>query len=624
MKDKLQSSPPEVEPNVPQRQRVAILDAGAQYGKVIDKKVRGLSVESVILPMNTPAEKLSGYSAIIISGGPQSVYAEDAPAFDPKIFDLNIPMLGICYGMHLLAHVSNGNVSRGNRREDGPCTITVEPDSLLFNGFDVDQEVLNSHGDSVMEVPEGYRVIGNSNGLIAAIENSELQRYGVQFHPEVDLTEHGDDILRNFLYKISGVTGEYTMEDRKEKAILEIREKVGSRKVLMLVSGGVDSTVCATLLNEAIGAENVIAIHIDNGFMREQESQKVKNALEAVGLTLTVIDAAEEFYAQVAGICDPEEKRKRIGDTFMTIADNAIRQLGIENENIVIAQGTLRPDLIESASKIASGKADAIKTHHNDTPAVRKLREAGRVIEPLSDYHKDEVRILGEQLGLPEELVWRQPFPGPGLAIRVICAEKPYRGDDFQEIEHALENFESDTVRASLLPIQTVGVQGDGRSYNYCVGLSGECNWSELLSIAKEIPKTIHSVNRVVYIFGEPITEPITEITPTYLTPSVVQQLRHADTIVNEILLQYGLLKTLSQVPVVLFPVHFGEPGNRSIAIRTFMTNDFMTGVPATPGKDIPEDVLQEMVNRILNEVDSISRVVYDLTSKPPGTTEWE
>jgi GMP synthase (glutamine-hydrolysing) len=283
----------------------------------------------------------------------------------------------------------------------------------------------------------------------------------------------------------------------------------------------------------------------------------------------------------------------------------------------------LRPDLIESASHLASSKAAVIKTHHNDTELVRELRAKGRVIEPLKDYHKDEVRELGAMLGLPQELVWRQPFPGPGLAIRLLCADKPYITDDFEQIGQQLKNFEDAQTSVHLLPVRTVGVQGDGRSYNYLAALSGEADWQQLFDKAREIPKRIHQINRVVYVFGDKLTGPVNEITPTFPEPEALAQLRLADRHVNEVLRKYGLHESLSQVPVVSFPVYFGKAGKRSIGIRTFITNDFMTGVPAVPGKQIPIEALDEIVKRVL-AVPGIARVAYDLTSKPPGTTEWE
>ena len=617
------------------REKLGILDAGAQYGKPIDRRIRELCVESELLPMDTPADELRGYKAIVISGGPESVYDENAPNFDPEIFRLGIPLLGICYGMHLMNYGARGKIERKPIREDGQETISVDISSKLFDGLDPNQVVLLTHGDSIGAVGDGFKQIADSNGLVAAIEDVDRKLYGVQFHPEVDLTENGMKIFHNFLYRISGFSGSYTLEDREEKAIRYIREIVGNKKVLLLVSGGVDSTVCSALVNKAIGAENVYAIHIDNGFMRLDESAKVKKALEDIGLELRVISACEAFYnaktifdgreiGPLNKITSPEEKRNIIGDQFIRIAEKAIAELGLNWVDLYLAMGTLRPDLIESASIIASSKANVIKTHHNDTNLVRKLRDEGRVIEPLRDYHKDEVRKLGESLGLPEELVWRQPFPGPGLGIRVICAKEPYVTDDFSEINERLKQYETSDISATLLPIRTVGVQGDHRTLSYLVGLSGEKDWKELFRIAKEIPKRIHKVNRVAYIFGDKIEGEVRSITSTQLTPEVISQLQCADDIVSNLLLEYDLIRSLSQVPVISFPVNFGIPGNRSIGIRTFITNDFMTGVPAVPGKDIPEVALETMVMKILSEVPRISRVAYDLTSKPPGTTEWE
>ena len=615
--------------------QVAILDAGAQYAKVIDRRIRDLAVESVILPLDTPITELIKFGAIIISGGPESVYSASVPKYDPELLKLDKPILGICFGMQLMNYVHGGTVERKEQREDGVFQIETTADSLIFDSLPPTQEVLLTHGDTVNKVAYNFRVIAMSNDLISGIEHNIYPWYGVQFHPEVDLTKYGKEILSNFLFKVAKLQPNYTMEDRVQQAIKEIKSKVGDGTALVLVSGGVDSTVAAALVTKAIGADRVFALHIDTGFMRQNESSAVSKSLKQFGLKLTVVDATQDFLsaqttlngkqtARLDQTINPEEKRNIIGDTFMKITEREVKRLNLPTDNTFLVQGTLRPDLIESASSGVTSKAEVIKTHHNDTSTVRQLRSQGKIIEPLADYHKDEVRILGEQLGLPAEIVWRHPFPGPGLAIRILCADEPYITLDFDKIDQELKKFATNNNQISLLPVRSVGVQGDGRTYSYAAAISGKPDWPILMELAKKLPKTIHQLNRVVYLFGPTLTQPVTEITPTKLQPPVIEQLRRADDIVTQELLKSGEIRQISQAPVILIPVGFDQPGSRTIVIRTIITNDFMTGIPATPGKQISINVVNKMVDRILAEVPGISRVAYDLTGKPPATTEWE
>ncbi|KPA85592.1 putative GMP synthase putativeglutamine amidotransferase [Leptomonas pyrrhocoris] len=648
----------------PAGEYVAILDAGSQYGKVIDRKVRELRVETVILPLDTPVERLrndENLKGVIISGGPCSVNDASALRYDKALFTMGKPVFGICYGMQMLAETFGGEVQRGKVREDGQDEIEMDTSSPIFAGLKPKEAVLLTHGDSITSAGPAMKVIARSSAnIIAGVQHSSLPLFGVQFHPEVELTVSGKTMFYNFLH-FCGCAFTFTMEDREAVALRLIRERTaGGQKVLCLASGGVDSTVCAVLLLKALGPERVECIHIDHGFMRLHESTQVVEALQAAGVHLHLVKAQDDFAQATTEMAakgsrpsyttkklcettDPEEKRNIIGNTFMKVCDRVIKELQLDVNNLLLAQGTLRPDLIESGSKYASANADAIKTHHNDTAVVRQLRDAGRIIEPLCDYHKDEVRELGVRLGIPRHLVERQPFPGPGLAIRTLCSDgTPFRDAAFAETEATVKRVcsgEGDAavttlartagLSACVLPVRTVGVQGDGRTYAYAAALSMQAfpraeQWQTLMHLAKVIPKTAHAVNRVVFMFGAAEPNSPIEVTPTCLTTDVLDKLRLADGAVNAILMEHELVRVLSQVPIILVPVGFHVKGGYSVVVRTFLTSDFMTGVPATPGSAyMPLKVLEEIAAAV-QQLDFVGRVMYDLTAKPPGTTEWE
>jgi GMP synthase (glutamine-hydrolysing) len=644
------------------KERCAILDFGAQFGKVIDRRIRESAVYCEILPLNTPASKIveDGYNAIVISGGPNSVYAPDAPAYDPEIFQLGLPILGICYGFQVINKEFGGNVGREELREDGQVDIEVDNSSEFFHALDPVQRVLLTHGDSVTEktVAAGFDIIARSGTLVAGISHKEKKIYGVQFHPEVDLTENGAAMFDNFLRRICELKANYTMDNRQEMCITEIQRVVGDKNVLVMVSGGVDSAVCCALLTKALGAERIVAIHIDNGFMRLNESTGVMEALKKdLHVQIHRFNCVEDFMngkfidkngIETPPLCktvSPEDKRRIIGDTFINCKDKIMKELNLDTD-MFFAQGTLRPDLIESASSLASGFASTIKTHHNDTALVRELRALGKVVEPLKDFHKDEVRELGKNLGLRYDIVERHPFPGPGLAIRIICATQAFIDSDFEitatKAQQIVNDFDG-RLRVTILPIKSVGVQGDCRSYSYVAALSGDENpipWPILDKIAKRLPNLLHNINRVVYAFGSTINSPILDVTETYLNEDTVHELQIADHIVYNVLVGRdfsgqpsrhlsSVIDSIQQMPVVSIPVHFdrnvGEKSTkRSFVLRPFITRDFMTGKNALPGKDIPETSILEMVKEIKENVKNCSRVLLDLTAKPPGTTEWE
>ncbi len=627
-------------------QKIAILDAGSQFGKLIDRRIRELNVCCEFKPINTVFDELHEYSGIIISGGPQSVTDNNSVCCDLEILLNNdkIPVLGICYGMQLINYITGGTIEKKTTREDGQDIVQLDLKSKIFTGLNELETVLLTHGDSVDKLGDNFRAIGtSSHGIITAIEHKYNKIYGVQFHPEVDLTLNGTKIFENFLFEICKITPSFNLDNRTEDLIKEIVGIVGDKKVLVLISGGVDSTVCCALLIKALGKEKVICLHIDTGFMRKNESFLVKKSLESIGIDMIVIDAEKEFLNAMTFInnieseklcqtTNPETKRKIIGDTFMKITDTEVirlQKIGLlgNTDDFLLAQGTLRPDLIESANTIASCNADIIKTHHNDTHLVRQKREQGLIIEPLKDYHKDEVRKIGLKLGLSEKFVYRQPFPGPGLAIRILC------NNDTKTIINQLPKHIVDQVLLDntdyelvVLPIKSVGIQGDARTYSNVVAIYSrdptiKPDWKYLASVAKSIPKIAHNINRVVYIFGS-FDKP--NIISTLLEHTIIDLLREVEFDICEHLNSNIDIK-FSQVPVVLLPLYFGDSdiNKRSIVIRPFMTNDFMTGLAAIPDVDYPANNLYEIVEHITKYY-PISRLMYDLTNKPPATTEWE
>lgn len=631
-------------------EKIALLDCGAQYTKVIDRRVRELNVATEIFPVDVKAADLGKeFSGIILSGGPNSVYEEGAPQCDPAIFELGIPVLGICYGMQLMNRTFGGTVLPSPTKEYGETEVTVEPGCLLFDSLDSVQHVLMSHGDSVGEPAPGFEIVGKSisthhHEVVAVIQNAEKRFYGVQFHPEVELSVNGGKMLENFLYKICSLTGSFDLSHRLEDTLNAIREKVGDKNVFVLVSGGVDSSVTAALLVKALRPEQVFAVHIDSGMMRANESSLVCEALKAIGLRhLERVDAEETFLNATTDIdgkvvgplnqtTEPEVKRRIIGDVFYHLITDAIRKSGLNLDETFIAQGTLRPDLIESGNREVSSQAHTIKTHHNDVPLIQEQRKKGLIIEPNRDWHKDEVRKVGRMLGLPDELVMRHPFPGPGLGIRVLCTDKPYLTEDYACVNAELQELaEADGFEAVLLPVQSVGVQGDSRSYRYLAVIKGDLNkldWATIRGLAQKIPNRIHAINRVALLLTEKhLPKQVKTVTQTLLNPVTLEKLRVLDNLVTEGFKAQGIHDMISQLFTVLLPVdsdpRIDRPFRHSAVIRAVITSDYMTARPAALGSEIPVEFIRNLAEELSGQP-NVDLVLYDITSKPPATVEWE
>ncbi len=616
-------------------EKLAILDCGGQYTKVIDRRVRELGVKSDIFPINVKSEELKDYKSVILSGGPNSVASNQRLQFDESIFELGIPVLGICYGMQLMSDYFGGVVDSNVKKEYGQNEIIINTNNPIFEGLSEKQQVLMSHGDTVKIVPKGFEIVAKSGDAIAAIANVENKMYGFQFHPEVDLTEEGMKMLENFIRKIANYKDFYALEDRIQTSINMIQEKVKNNKVVVLVSGGVDSAVTAALLVKALDPDNIYAIHIDSGFMRKNESDIICENLKKLGLKNLIRENAKDYFfntvVEVNGkkigplvdTIDPETKRQIIGEIFIRIANNVIERLGLDPKNTFIAQGTLRPDLIESGNPDISGFAHKIKTHHNDVEIVREARKKGLIVETNSDWHKDEVRKVARKLGLEEAIASRQPFPGPGLAIRLLCHDK---NDEAiiseKEIQSLNEILFGTNERGYIIPIKSVGVQGDCRSYrNLCLmeGNKLDFDWKTITIKAKEVTDSINTINRVGYILNKNNISEVPKCFDMKICDETVDLLRELDSIVTSNLEKAKVNQTFA----VLLPVGINK--KYSVAIRTFVTNDFMTGRPGEIGEEVSKEMLEKVVKEITEKFgDKIEFIIYDVTSKPPATCEWQ
>jgi GMP synthase (glutamine-hydrolysing) len=575
--------------------QIIVLDAGGQYCHLIARKVRDLGVYAEVRPSETRAGDLAGAKGIIISGGPASVYDPDSPTADPAIFSSGQAVLGICYGQQLMAHLLGGTVTRGEKGEYGLATLALdEANDPLFAGLAGRQQIWMSHRDVVAAAPAGFTVTGRTDTCaVAAIAAADRKLYGLQFHPEVVHTLRGREYLRNFVFAVCGCDRDWEPRGRVPMLEQEIRDAVGGRGVFFFVSGGVDSSVAYTLCTRALGAGRVRGVYVDTGLMREGETDFVRR------LGVTVELAGEQFLGALAGVTDPERKRHIIGEEFVRVQERIIDARHIFEENWILGQGTIYPDTIESGG---TAKAAVIKTHHNRVAGIQKLMESGRIVEPLKSFYKDEVREVGRELGLPAELLERHPFPGPGLAIRCLCAES--------------DAAVATTADGYVVPVHSVGVQGDSRSYAPVLALDGHAALDH--DRATALINRLNGVNRVIAAVATraPLAE--MRVRACSLTPERIERLRRADAIVRRLSHESGYDATVWQFPVILIPLGAGQAPD-SVVLRPVDSVDGMTARSVS----MPAELLNQMRKELMS-IPEIAGVFYDLTHKPPATIEWE
>ncbi len=592
--------------------QIVVLNAGGQYCHLIARRIRELGVHAVVGDINRPATEFSGVRGIVISGGPASVAEATSPAVDPGIYELGLPILGICYGHQLLARDLQGRVSRGDVKEYGQSSLH-HIRSPLFSGLpDRNLTVWMSHGDTVVEAPPGFEVVGETDDCrIAAMQHPGRLLFGLQFHPEVVHTEFGTEIYRNFVFDVCGCTADWDPRARVEQVMEQIRERAAGRKVFFLISGGVDSTVAFYCCYRALGPGRVLGLYVDTGFMREGDGEAIEHLVREAGDgAIHVADRSRDFFERLAGVTNPERKRTIIGDTFITVQEDEFARLGLREGEWLLGQGTIYPDTIESGGARHSAK---IKTHHNRVERIQRLIEQGRVIEPLVEFYKDEVRVLGEQLGLPHEVVWRHPFPGPGLAVRCLGA------DAEAPVEPAGLPLPAG-VRGWIVPVRTVGVQGDERSYSRLLAVEGFADADTAGAFARRITNEHRTINRVALVAFRRDGQGVEglAIHPDTLTPQRIGLLRQADDIVTRLVRKHGLYDAIWQFPVAMIPLG-ATPGRETIVLRPVNSRDGMTADFAR----LPGTIVDE-VAAALGQLERVDAVLYDVTNKPPATIELE
>ena len=625
------------------REKIIVLDFGSQYAHLIAKRFRMLGFYSEIALPSADTSSLQGAKGIVFSGGPASVYDEKIPDFNSEILNLDIPILGLCYGHYIVQQGYGGKVGKAAVGEFGFASLNfavgMGGDSSacpLFKGISGDQQVWMSHQDGVLQMGDGFEVVGSTKDCpYAATQNLSKKRFSLQFHCEVKDTPCGNKIFENFA-AFCGMKKNWDQATVLNTILENIKADARDKNVLLFLSGGVDSTVAFALLNKALGQKRVLGLHIDNGFMRKNESAKVCESYKKFGFENFIArDASQSFLQAVAGLVDPQKKRMAVGENFISVRDQFVAEQKLDEENWLLAQGTLYPDIIESGG---TKNSNTIKTHHNRVAGIQALLEKGMIIEPLKDLYKDEVRTIGKALGLSDELVMRHPFPGPGLSINVLCSDGNLPPEQIEEMQKAQAELDAIKIEgfcehcaASLekyvLPVRSVGVQGDFRTYRFPAVLrfeqeaGGFCHlpkkWEKLDAASIQITNAASFINRaIICLYQKPGADLVLQ--KGYCVKERLDQLREVDDIVLTALHKSGDYQKIFQHLTIDLP-YASAPDRASFVLRPVVSEDVMTARFA----QLPQELVQEIVQKIA-ALDFVDAIYYDLTNKPPATFGWE
>ncbi len=624
------------------REKIVVLDFGSQYAHLIAKRFRILGYYSEIALPSAELSTFENAKGIIFSGGPSSVYDENVPEFNEKILSLDIPVLGLCYGHQLMTKCYGGKVGKAKTGEFGFSELNLNPNvkSPLFEGIEQSQQVWMSHQDEVLTPGDGFEVVGSTKDCaFAALQNLSKKRFSLQFHCEVKDTPCGNQIFENFA-KICGMEKNWD-QDTVLKVILEgIKNQAKDKNVLLFLSGGVDSTITFALLNKALGQERVLGLHIDNGFMRKNESKNVAEAYRKFGFNNFIVeDASESFLNAIKGLTDPQQKRMAVGENFIKVRNEVLEKQHLDENQWLLAQGTLYPDIIESGG---TKNSKTIKTHHNRVQGIQALIEKGLIIEPIKDLYKDEVRSIGKKLGLDDSLVMRHPFPGPGLSINVLCySGKSWSAKDDEEFAAAQKELESvkftqfcehcqQNLRRSVLPVRSVGVQGDFRTYRFpaCLTFKDEGNGffhvpkfrEKVEGASSEITNNSKYLNRtVIKLYQNPkVKDEQMKLQEGYCDKRRLDQLREVDNIVLTELHKSGWYSKIFQHLTIDLP-YASSNDHASFVLRPVCSEDVMTARFAWWPKELMQTILEQIA-----KLDFVDAVYFDATNKPPATFGWE